>query len=105
MGAKACGVIPIDTVHIRVHDLEDLERNLILSKKLGFEGMLILNPKELPLCHRYYSPGEDEVAWPRRCSRWPKKPNAKVKGWPSRTISSSGRRWSKWRKPFLTNTV
>ena len=63
MGAKACGVIPIDTVHIRVHDLEDLERNLILSKKLGFEGMLILNPKELPLCHRYYSPGEDEVAW------------------------------------------
>ena len=56
MGAKACGVITIDTVHINVHDLEDLERNLILSKKLGFEGMLILNPKELPLVHRYYSP-------------------------------------------------
>ena len=63
MGAKACGVVPIDTVHIHVHDLEDLEHNLVLSKKLGFEGMLVLNPKELPLCHRYYSPGEDEVAW------------------------------------------
>lgn len=63
MGAKACGVIPIDTVHIHVHDLEDLERNLILSKKLGFEGMLILNPKELPLCHRYYTPSREEVAW------------------------------------------
>lgn len=63
MGARACGVYPIDTVHIRVHDLEDLEKNLILSKKLGFEGMLVLNPKELPLVHQYYSPSAEEVAW------------------------------------------
>lgn len=63
MGARACGVYPIDTVHIRVHDLEDLEKNLILSKKLGFEGMLVLNPKELPLVHQYYSPSDEEVAW------------------------------------------
>lgn len=63
MGAKACGVTPIDTVHIKVHDLEDLERNLQIAKKLGFEGMLILNPKELHLCHKYFSPSEEEVAW------------------------------------------
>lgn len=63
MGAKANGVVPIDTVHIQVHDLDDLERNLVLSKKMGFEGMLILNPKELPLCHKYYSPSEEEILW------------------------------------------
>lgn len=63
MGARACGVYPIDTVHVRVHDLEDLENNLILSKKLGFEGMLILNPKELPLVHQYYSPSAEEISW------------------------------------------
>lgn len=62
-GAHNCGVAAIDTVHIRVHDLEDLEHNLILSKKLGFDGMLILNPKELPLCHRYYSPSPEEIEW------------------------------------------
>jgi len=62
-GAHNCGVAAIDTVHIRVHDLDDLEHNLILSKKLGFDGMLILNPKELPLCHRYYSPTPEEVEW------------------------------------------
>ena len=61
--ARATGVIPIDTVHIKVHDLEDLERNLKVAKNLGFEGMLILNPKELPLCHQYFSPSENEVAW------------------------------------------
>lgn len=62
-GARACGVLPIDTVHIKVHDLEDLEQNLKLSKKLGFEGMLVLNPKELPLVHQYFSPTDEEVAW------------------------------------------
>lgn len=61
--ARATGVLPIDTVHIKVHDLEDLERNLILSKNLGFEGMLVLNPKELPLVNQYFSPSEEEVAW------------------------------------------
>jgi len=63
MAARANNIIPIDTVHIKVHDLEDLESNLILSKKLGFEGMLALNPKELPLIHKYYSPSETEIAW------------------------------------------
>lgn len=63
MGAKANGVIPIDTVHIKVHDLVDLEKNLILSKKLGFEGMLVLNPKELSLVHQYYSPSKEQVDW------------------------------------------
>lgn len=61
--ARATGVIPIDTVHIKVHDLEDLEKNLKIAKNLGFEGMLILNPKELPLCHQYFSPSDEEVAW------------------------------------------
>ncbi len=32
LAARANGVIPIDTVHINVHDLEDLEKNLVLAK-------------------------------------------------------------------------
>ena len=63
MGAKANGVIPIDTVHINVHDLVDLEKNLTLAKQLGFEGMLVLNPKEIPLVHQYYSPSQQEISW------------------------------------------
>lgn len=63
MGAKANNVVPIDTVHIRVHDLEDLERNLIIGRNLGFEGMLVLNPKEIPLVHQYYSPTDEEIQW------------------------------------------
>ncbi len=61
MAARANDVIPIDTVHINVHDLVDLEKNLVVARKLGFEGMLVLHPKELPLVHKYFSPGESEV--------------------------------------------
>ena len=63
IGARSCGVLPIDTVHIRVHDLEDLERNLKLSRNLGFEGMLVLSPRELDLVNSYYSPTDEEVRW------------------------------------------
>ena len=80
MGARAFGVIPIDTVHIRVHDLKDLEQNLILSKKLGFEGMLILNPKELPLCHQYYTPNDEEVAWAKEMLALAKEAEREGKG-------------------------
>lgn len=61
MAARANDVIPIDTVHINVHDLDDLEKNLVIARKLGFEGMLVLHPKELPLVHKFFSPGESEI--------------------------------------------
>lgn len=61
IAARSQKVIPIDTVHIKVHDLEDLEYNLKIAKKLGFEGMLVLHPKELGLVHRYFSPTEEEI--------------------------------------------
>ena len=44
-----------------MHDLDDLEENLKLARLLGFEGMLVLHPKELPIVHRYFSPTETEV--------------------------------------------
>ena len=61
MAARANNVIPVDTVHINVHDLVDLEKNLQIAKKLGFEGMLILHPKEIKLAHRYFSPSKKEI--------------------------------------------
>jgi len=60
MAARANNITPIDTVHINVHDLIDLEVNLKLARNLGFEGMLVLHPKEIDLVHKYYSPSQDE---------------------------------------------
>lgn len=80
MAAKAAGVIPIDTVHIKIHDLEDLEENLKIAKRLGFEGMLILHPKELPLAHSYFSPSEKEVEDAREMLRLAEEAQKEGKG-------------------------
>lgn len=61
MASRAANVVPIDTVHIKVHDHEHLEMNLKISKMLGFEGMLVLNPKEIPLVHQYFSPSKQQI--------------------------------------------
>ena len=66
MAARANGVIPIDTVHVNINDLNDLEKNLKIAKNLGFEGMLSLHPKELPLIHQYFSPSSEEIDNARR---------------------------------------
>lgn len=80
MAARAAGVVPVDTVHIRVHDLEDLERNLRVAKDLGYEGMLVLNPKELPLVHQYFSPSAHEVENAKELLRLAKEAEAEGKG-------------------------
>jgi len=61
LAARAAGVIPIDTLHVRVHDLEDLQKNMRLARNLGFEGSLLLHPKEIEYSHRYFSPSQTEV--------------------------------------------
>lgn len=42
---------------------EDLEKNIKMAKTLGFEDMMVLHPKELPLplVHQYNSPTAEEV--------------------------------------------
>jgi citrate lyase subunit beta/citryl-CoA lyase len=67
--AKAAGVQAIDTVHIHVHDLEGLDRDLRLARELGFDGMLVLHPKELGLVHRHLSPTPEEVEEAREMIR------------------------------------
>lgn len=61
IAARAHGIQPIDTVHVRVHDLEDLRANLVQSRVLGYEGMLVLHPKEIPLVNETFSPSEADV--------------------------------------------
>jgi len=62
LAARATGVIPIDTVHTNIHDLVELESNARLARVLGFEGMLILHPKEIEVAHKCFTPTESEIA-------------------------------------------
>ena len=59
--ARSVGAIPIDTPHVNVHDLEGLELHIKQARNLGFGGMQILNPKEIELCHKYYTPSDEQA--------------------------------------------
>jgi citrate lyase subunit beta / citryl-CoA lyase len=59
--ARTHGIIPIDTVHTRIHDLKDLKKSITLAKVLGFEGKLALHPKEIKIINNYFSPSEKEI--------------------------------------------
>ena len=61
--AKSHDIIPLDIVHMKVHDLEDLEREMNVARSLGYEGKMLVHPKEIPICHRCFSPSEDQVKW------------------------------------------
>jgi len=61
LSARANGVHPIDTSFNNVHDLDGLEYNLKIAKKLGFEGMSVLHPKQIELAHKYFSPSLNEL--------------------------------------------
>ena len=69
MAARANGIVPIDTVHVKVHEFEDLKRSLSLAKKLGFEGMLALNPKEISYIHEVFTPSKSELEAAREMIR------------------------------------
>jgi citrate lyase subunit beta / citryl-CoA lyase len=59
--ARSAGAIPIDTPHIKVHDTKGLEKHVSQARTLGFGGMQILHPKEIDICHKYYSYSKEEA--------------------------------------------
>ncbi len=69
MAARASGIAAIDTVHTNVFDFDDLQKNCETARGLGFDGMLALNPKEIPVIHSWFSPSESDVERAREIIR------------------------------------
>ena len=61
--AKAHDIVPLDIVHMNVHDLEDLEKEMNVARDLGYEGKMLVHPKEIQPCHKCFSPSEEQVDW------------------------------------------
>lgn len=61
IAARAAGLIPVDTVYPNIDDLDGFSRFVCKSRQLGFEGTLILHPKQVPIAHQAYSPSQEEL--------------------------------------------
>lgn len=60
IAAKAAGLQAIDTPYLDVHDMQGFETREQKSKDLGFEGCLLIHPKQIDLANACFSPSEVE---------------------------------------------
>ncbi len=61
MGARAAHVVPIDTPYVQVKDDEGLVRHITRAKDLGYEGMLVMTPRQISIANEYYGPSVTEL--------------------------------------------
>jgi citrate lyase subunit beta/citryl-CoA lyase len=59
---KAARIQPIDSVYSDVANEEGLRETARISKGLGFEGMGCIHPRQIPVIHDVFKPGEQEIA-------------------------------------------
>jgi len=64
--ARAAGIQAIDSVFSNIDDMEGLEQNVKESKALGFEGMGCIHPRQVPVIHKNFLPGEAEIQKARK---------------------------------------
>ncbi|TNE74746.1 CoA ester lyase [bacterium] len=62
IAAKAAGLQAIDTPYLDVHDIDGFEMREQKSKDLGFEGCLLIHPKQIELANNCFSPSDEEFA-------------------------------------------
>jgi citrate lyase beta subunit len=62
---------PIDGVVPEYGDEAAVLKAAGRAKKMGFDGMMAIHPRQVPLIHRAFAPTADEVGWAHRIlSRW-----------------------------------
>ncbi len=61
MAAKANNLMAIDTPFVNVGDFEGLKNHIKQAKILGYDGMLIMSPKELDIANKMYMPDKEEI--------------------------------------------
>lgn len=59
--ARAAGIQPIDSVFSDISDMDALQKNVQISKSLGFEGMGCIHPRQVSVIHNNFAPGEAEI--------------------------------------------
>ena len=61
MAARAAGVIPIDTPYVQVHNEQGFDDHLLQGRELGFEGILVMTPRQIPQARKMFTPSDEEI--------------------------------------------
>ncbi len=61
IAARAAGVQPMDTPYLAIQNEEGFIHEENISFEMGFSGIQILSPRQIPLANRCFTPDEEEV--------------------------------------------
>jgi citrate lyase subunit beta/citryl-CoA lyase len=70
LAARAAGKEgPIDGPYLKLDDDEGCAVSSAWARRLGFQGKVVLHPRQLPIAAAAFAPGEHELAWAREVDR------------------------------------
>lgn len=61
VAARAAGIDCIDTVFSDVNDEEQLVRETLLVRQLGFDGKSVINPRQITPVHKVFAPTQRDI--------------------------------------------
>ncbi|MFV0497924.1 MAG: aldolase/citrate lyase family protein [Candidatus Fimivivens sp.] len=61
IAARASGVQCFDTVYTNLDDMEGFEQEVRMIKMMGFDGKSIINPRQINVTHRVFTPTFKEI--------------------------------------------
>ncbi|MFL2078314.1 aldolase/citrate lyase family protein [Marinilactibacillus psychrotolerans] len=59
--ARAAGIAAIDTVFSDVNDMDTLRKETEFIKQLGFDGKSVINPRQIPVINKVFTPQKKEI--------------------------------------------
>ena len=69
MAARAAGVQCWDTVFTNLDDMEGFEKETRMIKLMGFDGKSLVNPRQIAVVHKVFTPAEKEIVFAEKVVR------------------------------------
>ena len=69
MAARAAGVQCFDTVFTNLDDMEAFEKEVEMIKLMGFDGKSLVNPRQIAVVHRIFTPTPKEIIFAEKVVR------------------------------------
>lgn len=69
VAARAYGLVAEDAPFPNYSDVEAFEDNCRSGAQLGFEGRQIINPRQIAVAHKVYSPSPERVEWAKKITK------------------------------------
>ncbi|HEU5120601.1 MAG TPA: CoA ester lyase, partial [Candidatus Nitrosocosmicus sp.] len=64
--ARAAGILALDSIWQKVDDIDGLQRDAGIAKRLGYGGKSIIHPKHIEPVHKVFVPSQNEIEWAKK---------------------------------------